>query len=282
LRQSVSASPTLLWFRQDLRLQDNLALQAAVARGAAIVPIYILDDDGEGRWPMGGASRWWLHHALASLDASLREAGSRLVIAHGNSAEVLRNTVRATGAGAIFWNRRYEPTAIARDRAIKAEFTAAGLEAKSFNGALLNEPHTITNKSGGPFQVFTPYWRHCLTLPVTAAVKFAAQRLTAPEKWPRSLELAELALLPKIKWDAGFAETWQPGEAGAAKRLRQFTAGAMDEYADRRNLPDRDGTSMLSRGCTPANCRRGRCGRRCRRSRKTRGCFRRATERGFS
>jgi deoxyribodipyrimidine photo-lyase len=227
-------------------LQDNPALQAAVARGAAIVPIYILDDDGEGRWPMGGASRWWLHHALASLDASLREVGSRLVIARGNSAEVLRNVVRATGAGALFWNRRYEPTAIARDRAIKVEFTAAGVEAKSFNGALLNEPHTITNKSGGPFQVFTPYWRHCLTLPVTAAVTFAAQRLMAPEKWPRSLELAELALLPKIKWDAGFGETWQPGEPGAAKRLRQFTAGAMDEYADRRNLPDRDGTSMLS------------------------------------
>ncbi len=221
-------------------------MQAAVARGAAIVPIYILDDDGDGRWPMGGASRWWLHHALASLDASLREVGSRLVIAQGNTAEVLRNMVRATGAGAIFWNRRYEPTAIARDRAIKVEFTAAGVEAKSFNGALLNEPHTITNKSGGPFQVFTPYWRHCLTLPVTAPVRFAEKRLAAPEKWPRSLELAEFALLPKIKWDAAFAETWQPGEAGAVKRLRQFTASAMDEYADRRNLPDRDGTSMLS------------------------------------
>ncbi len=227
-------------------MQDNLALEAALARGAAIVPIYILDDEGEGRWPMGGASRWWLHHALASLDASLRELGSRLVLARGNSADVLRSALKATGAGALFWNRRYEPAAIARDRAIKAEFTAAGVEAKSFNGALLNEPHTITNKSGGPFQVFTPYWRHCLTLPVTAPVTLAAQRFVAPAKWPRSLELAELALLPKIKWDAGFGEMWQPGEAGAAKRLRQFAAGAMDEYADRRNLPDRDGTSMLS------------------------------------
>ena len=242
----VSVSPTLLWFRQDLRLQDNPALHAAVARGGAVVPLYIFDEAGEGRWPMGGASRWWLHHALVSLEAALRAVGSRLVVARGNSAEVLREVGRATGAGAIFWNRRYEPAVIARDKAIKAEFTAAGLEAKSFNSALLNEPHTIANKSGGPFQVFTPYWRHCLALPVAAPVKFAEKNLAAPAKWPRSLEIAELGLLPKIKWDAGFYETWLPGEAGAARRLKQFAARAMEDYAETRNFPERDGTSMLS------------------------------------
>lgn len=227
-------------------MQDNLALLAAVARGGAIMPVYILDEAGEGRWPMGGASRWWVHHALGSLDASLRGVGSRLIFARGDSAEVLRELVRVTGAGALYWNRRYEPAAIARDKAIKAEFTAAGLDVMSFNSALLNEPHTITNKAGRAFQVFTPYWRHCLTLPVAAVVKFAEKKVVAPGKWPRSLELAELGLRPKIKWDAGFGEQWQPGEAGAAKRLKQFAAGAMDEYSEVRNFPDRDGTSMLS------------------------------------
>ncbi|MCX6954426.1 MAG: deoxyribodipyrimidine photo-lyase [Verrucomicrobia bacterium] len=240
------ASPAILWFRQDLRLQDNPALLAAVARGGAVVPVYILDEAGEGRWPMGGASRWWLHHALSSLDRDLRERGSRLVLARGNSGEVLKDLVRATGAGAVYWNRRYEPTIIARDKAIKAELTAAGLDAKSFNSALLNEPHTIANKAGGPFQVFTPYWRHCLTLPVAAPEKLGAGAWPALEKCPRSLELAELGLLPRIKWDAGFGEVWTPGEAGAAKRLKLFAAQAMDAYADTRNLPDRDGTSLLS------------------------------------
>jgi len=242
----MSVTPAIVWFRQDLRSQGNRALAAASERGGAVVAVYILDDQAEGAWPMGGASRWWLHHALAALEVGFREHGSRLILATGDSGDVLRRSIAATGAGAVYWNRRYEPAAIARDSAIKTELTAAGLEAKSFNGALLHEPHTIQNKQGKPFQVFTPYWKHCLTLPVAPAVKMASGPLAAPTTWPQSLELAELGLLPTVKWDAGFGTTWQPGEAGAAARLKKFTARAIDAYADARNLPDRDGTSMLS------------------------------------
>ena len=196
---------------------------------------------------MGGASRWWLHHSLMALEASLRERGSRLVVARGNSATVLKEFVASTGAGAVFWNRRYEPAVIARDSAIKSELSAAGIEAKSFNSALLFEPHTIKNRQGGPFQVFTPFWKHCLELPIAPATKLApGVQIPAPEKWPRSLEIAGLELRPEIKWDAGFASVWQPGEAGAAARLKVFAARAMENYADARNLPDRDGTSRLS------------------------------------
>jgi deoxyribodipyrimidine photo-lyase len=238
--------PSLLWFRQDLRLQDNPALLAAVARGAAVIPVYILDDAGEGRWVAGGAARWWLHHSLGALDAALRERGSRLIVARGDASEVLRELVRSTGAGALFWNRRYEPAVMARDAKLKAEFAAAGLEVKSSNAALLHEPHTIANKQGKPFQVFTPFWRHCLTLPTSPPVKSGAVALPAPDRWPRSLALGDLGLLPTRRWDAGFAAQWEPGEAGAARRLKTFVAGAMADYADTRNLPDRDGTSMLS------------------------------------
>ncbi|MBI5766795.1 MAG: deoxyribodipyrimidine photo-lyase [Verrucomicrobia bacterium] len=242
----MSVAPTIVWFRQDLRLQDNPALHAAMARGAAVVPVYVLDDAGDGRWPMGGAARWWLHHSLVALDAALRERGSRLVIARGESGAVLRALVEATGADALFWNRRYEPAAIAGDATIKAEFGAAGIEVQSFSGTLLNEPHTIANKQGRPFQVFTPYWRHCLTLPVSPPMKLAAGALPVPAKWPQSLAVTELGLLPTIPWDAGFGAAWTPGEAGAAKRLKAFVARALSEYADERDRPDREGTSMLS------------------------------------
>jgi deoxyribodipyrimidine photo-lyase len=238
--------PTLLWFRQDLRLKDNAALAAALARGAPIVPIYILDDAGEGRWAMGGASRWWLHHSLAALDAELRERGSRLTFARGESGKVLRDVAAATGAEAVYWNRRYEPAVIARDKELKAAFAAAGLEVKSFTGALLREPYAVQNKSGAPFQVFTPYWRHCLTLPEPQVVDVPTGTIPAPAKGPRSLTLDELELLPRIPWAAGLGETWSPGEAGAAKRLRHFVTRALERYSETRNLPDRDGTSMLS------------------------------------
>ena len=239
-------SATILWFRQDLRLQDNPAFAAALKRGGPVLPVYILDDAGEGDWPAGGASRWWLHHSLAALDAALKERGSRLLLAQGATAQVMASLVKQGNASAVYWNRRYEPAIIERDKQLKAELTAGGIEARSFNAALLFEPHTVQNKSGGPFQVFTPFWRHCLTLPVEVPVKLPAGDFPAPPKWPASLALAELGLLPKIKWDAGLAAAWQPGESAAAKRLKQFAAGAMADYGDQRNLPAIDGTSALS------------------------------------
>jgi deoxyribodipyrimidine photo-lyase len=237
---------TIVWFRQDLRLQDNPALAAARRKGGAVVPVFILDEAGEGNWPPGGASRWWLHHSLASLDASLRGRGSRLVLAAGESGEVLRMLISKTGATAVHWNRRNEPAAIERDQILQAGLAAAGVDAQSFNAALLFEPHTVRNKAGGPFQVFTPFWRHCLTLPVAAPVKLPAGRLPGPGRWPESFALGELNLLPSARWDAGLAAAWQPGEVAARRRLKKFVAASLAGYAGARNLPGTDGTSALS------------------------------------
>lgn len=242
----MAVTPTILWFRQDLRLQDNTALAAALDRGAPILPVYIFDPDGEQAWRPGGASRWWLHHSLASLGRTLRERGSSLTLARGATAEVLRELIHVTGASAVYWNRRYEPAAVARDSQIKTELTLAGLEVKSFNSALLNEPHAIQNKQGRAFQVFTPYWRHCLGQAVSAPLKLDRAAIPGPKVWPRSLPLEELGLLPRIPWDRGFGESWQPGEDGAAKQLRNFAVKTVDAYADDRNLPAQDGTSRLS------------------------------------
>lgn len=234
---------TIIWFRQDLRIQDNPALAAAVERGAPVVPVYILDEAGEGRWPMGGAARWWLHHSLAALDAALRGRGSRLLLARGESGAVLRGLIKTTGADAVYWNRRYEPAVVARDKELKAEL---GTEVKSFNSALLFEPHHVQNKAGGPFQVFTPFWRHCLTLPVDGSIKLPPGAIPAPRKWPESVALDELGLLPSFMWSSGFSSVWIPGEAGAQARLKNLMTAVIADYADRRDLPGVDGTSGLS------------------------------------
>ena len=68
----------------------------------------------------------------------------------GDSGAVLNELIRATGATAVYWNRRYEPAVIARDRILKTDLLAAEVDAKSFNASLLFEPHTVRNKSGGP------------------------------------------------------------------------------------------------------------------------------------
>lgn len=239
-------APTLLWFRQDLRLADNAALAAALERGRPIIPVYILDDEGEGAWQAGGASRWWLHHSLRALEKSLVSRGSRLVVRRGVSRHVLAELIQDTGADAVFWNRRYEPQIIERDAALKSELQERGILAHSANSALLFEPHTIRNKAGKPFQVFTPFWRHCLTLPIAAEVTVPAGRWAAPGRWPSGPSIDDLRLLPSIPWDREFYSTWTPGEAGAGERLKRFISASMDAYAQRRNEPATDGTSTLS------------------------------------
>jgi deoxyribodipyrimidine photo-lyase len=242
----VISTPTIVWFRQDLRLQDNAALAEALTRGGAVVPVYIWDEEGERRWGMGGASRWWLHQSLKALDASLRERESRLLVARGESVGELRRIVKATGAGAVYWNRRYEPAAIARDKVVKVSLAEDGLEAKSFNSALLFEPPTIVNKAGGPFQVFTPYWRHCLSLKMAEGIAVKAKRFPALENWPASRTIEALGLLPRVKWDAGFCEAWTPGEEGAKKRLTYFLAKLAPAYEETRDRPGVEGVSRLS------------------------------------
>ena len=99
---------SLVWFRLDLRLADNPALEAAVKRGGPVIPIFIYAPDEEAPWEPGAASRWWLHQSLNSLQTRLDEIGSRLIIRRGASLATLRALVRETGATAVFWNGRYE------------------------------------------------------------------------------------------------------------------------------------------------------------------------------
>ncbi len=236
--------PAIVWFRRDLRLQDNPALHAAVKRGGAVVPVFVWDEETDGRRRAGAASRWWLRRTLAALEAALRGRGSRLVMREGNARAVLRELVEETGAAAVYWNRGYEPAVVAWDAKIEVEFAAGGLDARSFNGSLLHEPRDVANKQGRPFQVYSPFWRTCLTRAVAPPVKLGAgERLKAPERWPESRAVEAVVLSDERE---GFGETWTPGEAAATKRLREFVAKGIDGYDERRDVPAEDGTSRLS------------------------------------
>lgn len=237
---------SLVWFRTDLRLADNPALEAAVKCGGAVVPVFIHAPQEEVPWSPGAASRWWLHQSLESLDESLRGMGSRLIIRRGSTIESLRALVKETSATAVFWNRRYEPVVIARDKQIKESLRADGIIAESFNAALLHEPWTIQNQSGKPFQVFTPFWRHCLTKPDPERPLAAPRSLAVPKMWPEPLALEALELEPRIHWAEGIQAAWRPGEAGAQTQLKRFLASAFGNYTDGRNRPDLTGTSRLS------------------------------------
>jgi deoxyribodipyrimidine photo-lyase len=236
---------TLVWLRNDLRLTDNPALAAAAERGK-VVPLYILDAGERGAWEIGGAQRWWLHQSLAALDRALRERGSKLVLRQGPAARVLDELIAAGGIDAVYWNRRYEPSAIARDSKIKETLRARSIDVQSFNSALLHEPWDVRNQSGKPFQVFTPFWRHCMARPEPRNPEARPKQLTAPDRWPESAALDSLELMPRIVWYERMATEWSPGESGAQQQLQQFLGDGVWSYRETRNFPGMRGTSLLS------------------------------------
>jgi len=240
-------SVSIVWFRNDLRLSDNPALTEAVRSGQTVIPVFVLDDETEGLRPIGGASRWWLHHSLQSLDTSLRELGSRLTLRRGPAERVLPELAAECGAEAIFWNRVYDEGARNRDARLKKSLNERGLRAESFKANLLFEPWEIKNQSGTPFKVFTPFWRACRAHASPGDPLPAPKALPAPKTWPASDALDDWRLLPtKPDWAGGLRTAWKPGEKGAKDRLSHFLDDALEDYRDARDLPAVEGTSRLS------------------------------------
>lgn len=238
-------SPVIVWFRNDLRLSDNPAFRKAQESDLPIIPLFILDEEGEGDWAMGGASQWWLHHSLSALAEDLKSKKSRLILRIGNSGEILRRICEETSASAVHWNRRYEPAIVARDTEIKKALAEHSIQARSFNGSLLQSPLSVTNKSGSPFKVFTPFWKHIKGLPVRSTLPRSTS-FSSPKSWPTSESLKDLNLLPDLDWADGFVDEWTPGESGARKALAEFSKNRVEQYDEDRDFPAVRGVSRLS------------------------------------
>lgn len=237
----MSNTPAIVWFRRDLRLSDNPALNAAIKTGKPILPVYI-HDESNGARPIGGASRWWLHQSLASLKEAL---DNHLVILEGPAEKVLQKLIENTKAEDIFWNRYYEPFSIARDKKIKEALLKKGLNAKSFNASLLFEPASVKTKSQTPFKVFTAFWKACRAQPEPDAP-------TRHEKIKsfytyKGIKLDDLNLLPTHPdWSGPIAKSWSAGEKAAHKQLQKFLEDGLAHYKKGRDVPSIEATSRLS------------------------------------
>ena len=235
----------IVWFKNDLRLDDNLALNAACAAADRVVSVYVLDDGAAGAWKMGGASRWWLHHSLASLDRDLRARGVSLLLRRGAAAEKIPELAAEVEADQVHAARSFEPWARAQDRAVATKLKEPGIAFKRHLSAQLFAPEDIKTKTGGDYGVYTPFSKACLERVVPGPAD-APARITGIADIPGDA-LADWRLLPtKPDWAGGLRDAWQPGEAGANRLLKKFLAERVQKYDEARNLPGTAGTSRLS------------------------------------
>ena len=232
------------WFRQDLRLANNPALEALAKDVDEIIPIYIIDP----KQRMGSVSKWWLEQSLKSLSNDIEKKNGKLNIFEGSPFDIIKSLNLDKSIEFFYWNRLYDSYSINRDKKIKSFLKSSDVCCETFNGYLLNEPWDIKNKSGTFFKVFTPYWRHCNDITKTKkfiekskVIKFSNLNLKKAKK-SQDLNLIN----KKMKWTNKINENWLPGEKNAQTQLEQFLTNKANHYSVGRDRPDQNLTSKLS------------------------------------
>ncbi|SPH18286.1 Deoxyribodipyrimidine photo-lyase [Defluviimonas aquaemixtae] len=236
-------APVIIWFRRDLRLGDHAALSAAAATRRPVIPVFLHDETVEA---LGAAAKWRLGTGLRLFAEALAKRGSRLVLRRGRALDLLKALVGETGAGAVYWSRVYDPAGITRDKEVKAALTAGGIEAKSFPGAVLFEPWTVETQSGGPYSVYSPFWRNIRGRDPGPALD-SPNNIKIPSQWPESEDLSDWGMGEAMNRGAAVAAGHAVvGEGAAQARLERFVEERMTDYREARDIPARDATSGLS------------------------------------
>jgi deoxyribodipyrimidine photo-lyase len=234
-------APTLVLFRNDLRLADHPALWHGAQKGP-ILPVYLRSSADKS----GSAWRWWQGESLQKLRARLAERGLPLLLRSGRAQDILPEIVRSSGAGAVYWNRRYDHEGMREDQELKTLLKDMGIEVRSFAGNLLVEPREHLREDQ-PYRVFTPFWKAMLARHSFARPLPEPELCTAPAHVQAGEDLADWGWQPRQPdWSASLVEHWQVGEEGAWERLRAFIDEGLAHYADGRNLPGKPYVSRLS------------------------------------
>ncbi len=249
---TTSSSTSILWFRRDLRLQDNPALDWVCENSDAVLPVYIHSDDEH--WPMGGASRWWLHHSLQQLENQLQSAGLKLHVFKGDSQQVLQSLIAQTEATDLVFNKLYEPDACLRD-SVLTENLNHSVAVHAFDSGLFTVPGEVLNNQQLPYRVFTPFYKKirpmlerqsAQSFELQQSVPLASLKALKPVVLDGNDDLFALALLDENSWHHKLSSYWQPGEQNTAALTEAFIDNALDGYQVARDIPSLDATSKLS------------------------------------
>ena len=234
----------ILWFRKDLRLRDNSALNYILEHYENIVPIYIFDK----RVNIGKVSSWWLLHSLNKLNIELKNTGSKLYFFTGNSTFVIKELIDKNKIEGFYWNRLYDNFSIKNDSIIKKILEKKNIRNKSFKDNILFEPWEIKNQNGNFFKVFTPYWKTCLENINLEKIYNEPKKIYTKKIISNSIVSLDKYSFDKIKLlnNKKLHENWKPGEREAQKKFENFINYSSDKYSINRDRPDLENTSKLS------------------------------------
>ncbi len=241
----MDSAPSIVWFRENLRIADNPALASAASTGRPVIPIYVWPSK-RSKWALGESSRWWLFHSLRILANQLRSMGSRLTIRGGDPFTVISELIETTGTSSFYFNRRYDPEGIREQQQMQKHLGSRGISTHDFNATLLFEPDIVRTRKGDPFKVFTPFWNACLALPTPSPPFPSPDLLAVPKRWPSCENVKKLYLQSDPDFSDHLKAHWTPGTESANGTLETFLSDGVANYITERDRPDHPGTSSLS------------------------------------
>ena len=240
-----TAARCVVWFRNDLRLHDHVALTAAARSGLPIVTCYVYDEEAPDA--PGGARKWWLHGSLSSLATDLAQRGGQLLLRRGGAAAGVAAAAVANAAVEVHCCKSYTPNGRGTEAELAKLLAAHGIKLVLHAGDALFDPEQIRSGSGQPFKVFTAFWNACLRSTAVGAPMPVPPKLRLVPPAAPGDSLDAWGLEPTAPdWAGGFRAAWAPGETGARARLAAFAAAPLHAYHTERDRPDREGSSRIS------------------------------------
>lgn len=227
----------VVWHRAELRTHDHPALTAASRLGDTVVPLVIVDPIIFGRPTTTPRRQAWFLENVRALRASYRALGSDLLVREGIPHEVLGEFAREHNVAAVHFIENHTPYARERDAAATETLRRMGTEVHTYPGQYTHPPGTVLTGTGTRYGVFGPYARKWGGLP-------APKVFESPQSLP---EVPQRLARGKIRRVDSDVPLFEPGEAAALRRLKDFLAEGEGSYAAARDFPARTpGTSGLS------------------------------------
>jgi deoxyribodipyrimidine photo-lyase len=239
----------LVWFRRDLRVQDNPALAAAVASGLPVEAVFVYPSDADAPLAEGSAARWYLHASLQALQQRLARIGITFRLLRGSEKTLLPALCAELPVTHVYWSRLVDPQQEIRDKRLQKLLEKAGVSCHPFDDDCLVMPGAASKADGTAYKVFTPFWRNLRDrlrgTDLTHRLSSILQPVGPPVAFsPGAVDA--IGLRTQHPWHQKLHAHWEPGERSAQQRLRHFIEEGLNDYAVQRDRPDVDGSSRLS------------------------------------
>lgn len=237
----------LMWFRRDLRVDDNAALYHALRACRQVVCVFVFDRAILDALPRADRRVEFIRESLVELDAELRTLGGGLIVRHAVAEDEIAPLAHALDVQAVFANRDDEPEALDRDSKVLGALANAGIAFHTYKDQAVFDRDEVVTQLGQPYTVFTAYKRAWLAKVDAFYLKgypvrsYAEALAPAPEKYQ--------APVPKLA-DIGFANTnladleIPTGSQGGSALFNDFCR-RIDRYQETRDFPSVRGPSYL-------------------------------------